>query len=72
MVRRTPTAGLILLHPGVHFKSVKGNALFANRNLCQLVSDFPVKAVAVHPQVSGGIPEAYQSRQDSLHFYLAK
>ena len=72
MVRRTPTAGLILLHPGIHFKAVKGDALSADGNFGQGRAHLPVKAVAVHPQVSGGIPEAYQSRQDSLHFYLAK
>jgi len=55
MLGRTPTAGFILLHPGVHFKSIKGDALPTNRNLSQSGANLPTKAVAVHAQIGGRV-----------------
>jgi hypothetical protein len=64
MLWRTPTAVLILLRPGVHFKPVKRNALPADGNFRQAVSDFPAESVFIHPQISGGIAQADKSRQN--------
>jgi len=56
--RTTPVAGFILLHPGVQFKSVESDALFANRNLGDIWSHLYVEPVAIHSKIEGGIPQA--------------
>ena len=45
-----------MVHPGVQFKSVEGDALFPDGYLNQIRSDFAVEAVAIHAQIQGGIP----------------
>jgi hypothetical protein len=55
-----------LVHPRVHFKAVKGNALAADAEFRQGRAHFPVKAVAVHAQVVGGVSEPDQAGLD-LH-----
>lgn len=67
MLWRTPTAVLILLRPGVHFKPVKRNALPTNGNFRQAASDFPAESVFIHAQVGRGIAQAYKSRQNRNH-----
>jgi len=53
-----------VIHPGIQFKSVKGDALFPDRNLRQPGPDLAVKAIPVHAQVAGCVPEADQARRD--------
>jgi hypothetical protein len=60
----TPVAVHILIHPGIQFKSVKGDALFPDRYLGQPGPDLSVKAIPVHAQVAGRITEADQARRD--------
>jgi len=55
----------VFIHPGIQFKSVKGNALFPNRDLGQIGPYFAVEPIAVHAQVGRYIPEAYQAREQS-------
>jgi len=57
-----------VVHPGIHFKAVEGDALAADTKFGQGGADFPVKAVAVHAQVGWGVAEADQSGLD-LHGY---
>ena len=57
----TPVAGFILIHPGVNFKSVKGNALVSDGDLCQIGPNVGIEAVSVHAQVKGCISEADES-----------
>jgi len=66
MLRRTPTAVYILLRPGVHFKAVKGDTLFADGNLRQLYANLAIESVLVHAQVGRGIAESDQAGLD-LH-----
>ena len=72
MLWRTPTAVHILLRPGVHFKSIKGNALPADENLRQAATYLPVKPVLVHAQVSRGIAEADQTGLDMHRYRLTR
>ena len=55
-----------MVHPGIHFKAVEGDTLPTDAELSKGRADFPVKAVAVHAQVSRGIAEADQAWLD-LH-----
>jgi len=56
----------ILLRPGVHFKAVKGDTLFADGNLRQLYANLAIESVLVHAQVGRGIAESDQAGLD-LH-----
>ena len=67
MLWRTPTAIHILLRPGVHFKSIKCNALLTDWNLRQTRPNFPVKSVLVHAQVAGSIAQPDESREKNRH-----
>ena len=62
----TPVAPFILVHPGVHFKAVEGDTLAADANFNQSRAHLPVKAIAVHAQVAGGVAESDQAGLD-LH-----
>ena len=55
-----------MVHPGIHFKAVKGDTLFADPKLSQFRTYFPVKAVAVHAEVGRSIAESDQAGLD-LH-----
>jgi hypothetical protein len=65
----TPVARLILIRPGVHFKSVEGDALPADGNVGEVGLDFGVEAVAVHAEVSRCIAKAQQPRQENRCAY---
>ena len=54
-----------MLHPVIEFKSVEGNALFADPDFNEIRPYLGVKAVAVHTQVTGCVAEADQSRRDT-------
>jgi hypothetical protein len=47
-----------VLRKSVQFKSVEGNALFADTNFNQIGPHLGVKAIAIHAQVLGCIAEA--------------
>jgi len=47
----TPVAGLIVVHPGVEFKPVKGDALATDGNGGKEGPDLGVEAVAVHAEI---------------------
>lgn len=51
-----------MVHPGIHFKAVKGDTLFADPKLGQFRTYLPVKAVAVHAEVGRGITESEEAR----------
>jgi hypothetical protein len=54
----TPVAALILIHPGVEFKSVKRDTLFSNTDLGDKGANLCVKSIAIHTQIVGGITQA--------------
>jgi hypothetical protein len=54
-----------LIHPGVEFKSVEGDALFSDADFNEIRANLGIEAVAVHAQVARRIPEADQSRRDT-------
>jgi hypothetical protein len=54
-----------LLYPVIEFKSVEGNALFADPDFNEIRPYLGVKAVAVHTQVTGCVAETNQPRRDS-------
>jgi hypothetical protein len=57
----TPVAGFIVVHPRVQIKPVEGDTLFPDGNLDEIGPDVVVEAIAVHPDVSGGIPQPDQT-----------
>jgi len=57
----TPVAGLILVHPVVQIKPVKGDALLPDANFHQIRPDLGIEAVPVHAQIEGGVPQSDQS-----------
>jgi hypothetical protein len=57
----TPVAGLIVIHPGVEFKSIKGKALLADGDLGQMRPHLRVKAVAIHAEIERGIPKSNEA-----------
>ena len=58
-------AGYILIHPGVEFKSVEGNSLFAYRYFGKSRADFNIKSVAVHSDIEGCITKAQQAGEET-------
>ena len=54
---------LMLLCPGIEFKAVKGDALPANRNFCQIGPYGLIKMVPIHAKVGGGIAQPQETRQ---------
>jgi hypothetical protein len=54
-----------LLHPGVQFKSVEGDALFADADFSQIRPYFSVEPIAIHAEILGHVAEADQSRRDA-------
>ena len=61
-----------MIYPGVEFKSIEGDTLFADADFNEIRPYLGVKPVAVHTQVARYIPEADQSRRDRWRmFHLA-
>ena len=50
-----------MVHPGVQIKAVEGNALFADLNFNEIRTNFSIKAVPVHAQIEGRVPQPDQS-----------
>jgi hypothetical protein len=61
-LRTTPVARHIVVHPGVEFKSVEGNALSADGNGGEKGPDLSIEAVTVHAEIAGRIAESHQAR----------
>jgi hypothetical protein len=56
--RGTPVARLIVIRPRVEFKAIEGDALHADPDLGQRRTDLAIEAIAVHPEVAGGVAES--------------
>ena len=54
-----------MVHPGVQIKAIESNALFADLNFNEIRTNFSIKAVPVHAQIGGRVPEAKQSWCDT-------
>jgi hypothetical protein len=59
--RGTPVARLIVVRPRVEFKAIEGDALDADPDFRQCGSDLAIEAIAVHPEVGGGVAEAQEA-----------
>ena len=64
--------GFILLHPGVQFKSVEGDALFADRDLCEVGPDFSIEAISVHAEIEWRISKPDQSWSNGRERFLGR
>lgn len=53
-----------MIHPGVQFKSVEGDALLADTDFSQKRPYLGVEAIAIHAEIARRIAEANQSRND--------
>ena len=54
-----------MVHPGIQFKPVEGDALLTDRDFSQVGPDFGIEPVAIHAEVDGRIPKADHPRQES-------
>lgn len=57
-------SGDVVIHPGVDFVPIKGDASRANRHLGELGPHLLIEAVAIHAQIVGGIALANQAGED--------
>jgi len=55
-----------LVYPGIQFKAIKGNTLLSDANFNEIRPYLGVKAVPVHAQVAGRVPEAEQARKEKF------
>jgi hypothetical protein len=53
----------MVLHPGVQFKSVEGDALPADRDSGEVFANLRVEPIAVHAEVERRVTQANESRQ---------
>ena len=61
VVTGTPVAGLILVHPGIQFKPVESDAVFANPNLGDIWAYLGIESVPIHPEIPGRVLEPYNA-----------
>ena len=54
--------GDIVLHPGVQFKSVEGDALLTDGNVGEMRPDLAIEAVAVHAEIRRCVAKTYEPR----------
>jgi len=50
-----------LIHPGVQFNSVEGDALFADRYFGEVRAYLGIEAVAVHAEIRRGVSQAKEA-----------
>ena len=50
-----------MVYPGIQIKAIKGNTLLSDANFNEIRPYLGVKAVPVHAQIEGRVPEADQS-----------
>ena len=55
-----------MIYPGVEFKSIECDALFADADFNEIRLNLGVEAIAVHTQITGRIVEADQSGDDRI------
>ena len=55
-----------MVHPGVQIKAIESNALFADLNFNEIRTNFSIKAVPVHAQIEGRVPQPDQSWCDGV------
>ena len=60
----TPVAGLIVVHPGIEFKSIEADPLCAYGQLREKRPHFDIEAVAVHAEVAGCVAKSNDARRD--------
>jgi hypothetical protein len=53
-----------VVYPDIQIKAIKGNTLLSDANFNEIRPHLGVKAVPVHAQIEGRIPEAEQSWGD--------
>ena len=49
---RSSVGVLVLVYPRIEIEAIEGNALFANRDHCDVGAHFVVKPVLVHTEVA--------------------
>ena len=54
-----------MVYPGIQIKAIKGNTLLSDANFNEIRPYLGVKAVSVHAQIGGRVPEADQSWSDT-------
>ena len=55
-----------MIYPGVQIKAVEGNTLCANPNFNEIRTNFSVKAIPVHSQIEGRVPQPDQPWCDGV------
>ena len=54
-----------MIHPGVQFKAIEGDALATDRDLGEVRADICIEAGPVHTEIARGIAKAQQPRHDA-------
>ena len=60
----TPVARLILVYPGIQFKSVESNPAATDRDFGEVGPYLSIEAISIHAEVEWCIAKADESRQE--------
>jgi hypothetical protein len=58
-----------VVYPGIQIKAIKGNTLLSDANFNEIRPYLGVKAVPVHAEIEGSVPEADQSWSDRVGLF---
>ena len=58
-----------MVYPGIQIKTIKGNTLLSDANFNEIRPYLGVKAVPVHAQIEGSVPETDQSWSDRVGLF---
>jgi hypothetical protein len=61
-----------VVYTGIQIKAIKGNTLYSDANFNEIRPHLGVKAVPIHAQIEGRIPEAEQSWGDRAVLFHAR
>ena len=59
-----PVAALIVIRPCVEVEAIEGDSLRADRDHGEEGADFAVEAVFVHAEITRGVAQADEARQE--------
>lgn len=58
-----------MVYPGIQIRAIKGNTLLSDANFNEIWPYLGVKAVPVHAEIEGSVPEADQSWSDRVGLF---
>jgi len=61
-----------VVYPGIQIKAIKGNTLLSDANFNEIRPYLGIKAVSVHAQIEGSVPETDQSWSDRAGLFYER